>query len=325
MFEREAPSPSDANLSHFYGLALPLVKRGLPVAPVQLENVPLPGFLDSERVLLLSYQGQKPLSAEVHPALAEWVKRGGVLIVVDDDSDPFNAVREWWNEEGKMAGTARGNLFEALGVKDANFAGEGDGATVPVGKGAVRWVKESPVALAGSAEGDARLAGIVRAAVEQAGVPWRETNGVALRRGPYLIGAGLDESVPGEAKTLQGRFVNLFDPELKVQTAVTLTPGARVFLLDLDAAQAAGPTVLASACRAVPVPGKRDEHGASWTVEGVGDTPAVVLIAGGSAPKAVRLEGKSLEGDAVRYDEANRLLSVRFSNEARGRELSVEY
>ena len=60
MFEREQPRPSDPHLSHFYGLALPLLKRGLPVTPVQLENVTLPGFLAGQRVLLLSYQGQKP-------------------------------------------------------------------------------------------------------------------------------------------------------------------------------------------------------------------------------------------------------------------------
>ena len=39
MFERGEPSSSDAHLSHFYGLALPLLKRGIPVEPVQLENL----------------------------------------------------------------------------------------------------------------------------------------------------------------------------------------------------------------------------------------------------------------------------------------------
>ena len=38
---------------------MPLLKRGMPVTPVQLENVTLPGFLEGQRVLLLSYQGQE--------------------------------------------------------------------------------------------------------------------------------------------------------------------------------------------------------------------------------------------------------------------------
>jgi hypothetical protein len=54
MFERGEPSPSDRHLGHFYGLALPLLARGLPVTPVQLENAVIPGFLDPFRVLLLN-------------------------------------------------------------------------------------------------------------------------------------------------------------------------------------------------------------------------------------------------------------------------------
>ena len=39
MFERGDPAPSDAHLGHIYGLAMPLLKHGIPVTPVQLENV----------------------------------------------------------------------------------------------------------------------------------------------------------------------------------------------------------------------------------------------------------------------------------------------
>ena len=97
MFERGDPMPSDTHLSHIYGLALPLLKRGMPVTPVQLENLGLAGYLDPFRVLFLTYQGMKPLSADVHAPLVDWVKRGGALVVVDDDSDPYNGVRDWWN------------------------------------------------------------------------------------------------------------------------------------------------------------------------------------------------------------------------------------
>ena len=49
-----------------------------------------------------------------------------------------------------------------------------------------------------------------------------------------------------------GRFVNLFDSELRVRDQVTLDSGSRQFLLDLDAAHSRKPHLLASACRAVP-------------------------------------------------------------------------
>jgi hypothetical protein len=58
MFERADPHASDANLGSFYGLALPLLKYGIPVEPVQIESAarsprisePLPAaFVDLRR------------------------------------------------------------------------------------------------------------------------------------------------------------------------------------------------------------------------------------------------------------------------------------
>lgn len=328
MFQREQPAPSDPNMAHVYGLMLPLLKRGMPVTPVQLENVALPGFLDPQRVLLLSYEGQKPPTPDVHAALADWVKKGGVLVMVDDDHDPYNRVREWWNEDGKNEHIPRRHLFEALGVKDGDFAAnaslDGPEAVAPlvsVGKGAVIWLRESPVKFALSVAADARLANAMKSAAAKAGLEWKETNYLALRRGPYLVGAGLDESVGGAAKELKGRFVNLFDPDLKVQRSIALSAGARVFLLNLDAVKSETPRVLASACKALPA--GHDEHFTSWTVEGVGATPAVVLIASAQAPKTVQLEQKPL--DSFTYDAGEGLLTIRFENEARPRKLRVEF
>ena len=79
-----------------------------------------------------------------------------------------------------------------------------------------------------------RVAQIARKAADSVHVQWRETDHLLLRRGPYLIGAGLGESVPCEAKELKGRFVSFFDPELRVRSGVTLSPASRYFLLDLD-------------------------------------------------------------------------------------------
>ena len=42
MFQRGEPNPSDQDLGSFYGLAMPLVKHGIPAEPVQLENATPP-------------------------------------------------------------------------------------------------------------------------------------------------------------------------------------------------------------------------------------------------------------------------------------------
>jgi hypothetical protein len=120
MFQRADPQPSDANLGSFYGLAMPLVKRGVPAEPVQIESAGAPGFLNRYKLLLLTYEGQKPPRPEFHTVLAKWVRDGGALVVVDDDGDPYHAVREWWNTAPHSYQTPRQHLFEALGIpKDA--------------------------------------------------------------------------------------------------------------------------------------------------------------------------------------------------------------
>ncbi|MHA3770433.1 hypothetical protein ACXR0O_02720 [Verrucomicrobiota bacterium sgz303538] len=320
MFQREQPTPSDPNMAHFYGLALPLVKRGSPVTPVQLENVTMPGFLDEQRVLILTYQGQKPLTSEVHTALAEWVRKGGVLVMVDNDKDPYNRLREWWNDEGKSDRIPRQHLFDLLGVKDDDFT-DRTAPIVPVGKGSVMWLRHDPVQFALSNKADSRLAEMIKMATGKAGLTWKETNYLALRRGPYVIAAGLDESIEADPLQLKGRFVNLFDPELKVQHSYTISPGARVFLLDLDAVKSEPPRLLASACKALPV--KRDDGVAAWTIEGIGDTPAIVLISTAKPPRWIKLDQQPL--DTFTYDAAEGLLHIRFPNESRPRELAIEF
>ena len=312
MFQREQPTPSDPNMAHFYGLALPLLKRGIPLTPVQLENVILPGFLDTEKILLLSYQGQKPMSAAVHPPLAEWVRKGGILILADDDQDPYNHAREWWNDDGKTQKIPRQHLFETLGLTDGQFTGK----PVKIGNGSVIWLRENPASFALSEQGDTRLTTTVKHAAEAAGLTWKETNHLALKRGPYLIAAGLDESIQAPPEILTGRFVNLFDPQLRLQQSFTIDPGSRYFLLDLDAVKKSDtPQVLASACKALPL--KTNQ----WTVEGVANTPAIVLIATAKPPQSIQLDGTAITD----FTHAAGLLHIRFPNESRPRVLTVEF
>ncbi|HXT39884.1 MAG TPA: hypothetical protein VN887_07670 [Candidatus Angelobacter sp.] len=321
MFERSDPASSDEHMSHVYGMALPLLKRGMPITPVQLENVTIPHYLDGFHVLLLTYHGMKPLDAAVHAPLAEWVKHGGVLVICDDDTDPYNKVREWWNSGAIRYATPREHLFEKLGLKENQSKMEGTPETIKVGKGGVIWARENPATLAASADGDAEIIRIVKQAAISAKLKWRETGHLLLRRGPYIIAAGLDESISSEPKLISGRFVNLFDPELRVQESITLVPGSRFFLLDLDAFHGHESRLLASACRALPL--KQNAKQISLEVEGIARTPAIVLLRSPKAPRAVTLDGSAL--DSFDYSPTPQLLWVRFTNDARPRELSVVY
>jgi len=322
MFQRGDPQPSDPHLSHVYGLALPLLKRGVPLTPVQLENVPMRGYLKDSRVLFLTYRGMKPLEAVVHEPLGRWVKDGGVLVVCDDDADPYNSVREWWNSGGLSFRSPREHLFHLLGLGDwAPPESEDQPAFKDVGRGGVYWLCRDPAALARSAEGDAQVASLASAAARRAGLRWRETNHLLVRRGPYVIAAGLDEAGDSAAYELRGRFVSLFDPDLRVSNRFALEPGRRAFLLDLAVLKPKRPQVLAAACKTL----LREQSGRQLkiAVEGVGNTPAVVLLHSPSRPELVELEGKPL--DAIEYSSAEKLLWIRFPNEPRQRELMIRY
>lgn len=321
MFERGDPSPSDPDMGHIYGMAMPLLMRGMPVTPVQLENVAIPHYLDPFHILFLTYDGMKPLSPEPHSALADWVKRGGVLVVCDDDADPYNKVHDWWNSGGLHYDTPRQDLFERLGI-DQNMARPGQlHETAKVGNGAVIWLHENPADMTRQPHGDKPLIEIAKEAASLAKTNWSEKNYLMLRRGPYVIAAGLDDSIGGEPQVLHGHFVDLFDSSLSARDQITISPGSRYYLLDLDKINCQTPCVLASACRVNIL--KQNEENFSAYVEGVKNTPAIILIKSALPPKSIHLGFHRIKN--FNYSADDQLLRVYFINESRQRKLTVVF
>jgi hypothetical protein len=305
MFQRADPQPSDANLGSFYGLAMPLLKRGVPVEPVQIESANATNFLNRYKLLMLTYEGQKPPKPEFHAALAKWVRDGGALVVVDDDSDPYNAVREWWNTAPRAYKTPRHHLFEALGLPlDSTGLHK-------VGKGVVVREAQSPAALTYKSGGAETVRKATRQAAAAVKLAWKETDSLVLRRGPYLVAAGLDESVPnGPPYMLRGTYLNLFDPELTILTDVTVAPRSRMLLLDLNRVKAAGTKVVAAAFRVRDE--KSDGKTLQFQADGIGDTNGIAQIAVPAAPVEVLVAGQPL--DPSKYDLSRGMLRMRFPN-----------
>ena len=317
MFQRGGPSPSDPHLGSFYGLALPLLKRGLPVEPVQMENAVLPGALKPYKVLLMTYEGMKPPTAEDSAALATWVKGGGVLVFVDDDKDPFNQVRAWWNTAPNHYATPREAFFAQLGLAEGAAPGPHR-----VGKGSLIYDAASPAALTYRKEGADRIRDLIQGACRAARLPYRETNFLALRRGPYLVAAGLDESLPDAPHRLTGHFVDLFDAGLPLLNAVTLTPGSRSLLLDLDRMRSQGPVILAAACKTVGarrLPG----GGIRFHAAGPDNTEAAVRLRLDAPPQVVTVDGAALAPGGQTWDTATHTLLLRFPNSASGHWVTI--
>jgi hypothetical protein len=231
-------------------------------------------------------------------------------------------VREWWNTIGMSYKTPREHLFEKLNFNKSVSKGADEKQTEwRFGRGGVIWTRQNPAKLAQSATGAERVVSLVHHAADLSEINWLETNYLLLRRGPYVIASGLDESVEGATKVLRGRFINLFDSQLRVQTEIRLEPGSRFLLRDLDATSIAQPEVLQSACKSLVV--KRDDNSVSLAAEGVGETPGVVLMQCAKSPQAITLDGEALKD--FDYSARDKLLWIRFANSAQPRTLSLSF
>ena len=96
-----------------------------------------------------------------------------------------------------------------------------------------------------------------------------------LRRGPYVSAGGMNESVSDEPVTLQGRFVNLYDPHLGVLENPRIAPDTRWLLVDLSRCPSHAWVVAAA--------GRMDDetlgdHSLSFTVSGMAQTTCAVRV-----------------------------------------------
>jgi hypothetical protein len=224
------------NWSSFYGLALPMLKQGIPVRPVQLDNVRrFSGYLDDYKVLVLSYEFMKPEYPDLHNAVAQWVKNGGALIYVGDGSDEFHKVREWWNQGKCNYNTPAEHLFESLGL-DAKL----EAGIYSVGKGVFAYMDVHPIKCAANAANAEKLRETIRQAaalLKDDSIQMDPHNYFILHRGPYVIASVLDESVEDKPFEFNGSFVNLFEADLPVINKLVVNPGSQALLYDLSKAK----------------------------------------------------------------------------------------
>lgn len=240
----------DPQFSNFYGQTLPLVKRGVPVETVHMENLSYPATLKDIKVLVMSYSNMKPMSPSVHQYLADWVKKGGVLVYCGRDDDPYQTVLEWWNSHGDHFSAPSGHLFKLLGIapklKDADIQ------RFSVGKGRVYVIRQDPKEFVMQPDGDsAYIALLQKAYAKDAGAGTLQfKNSLYLERGPYDIVSVMDESQGTEPYVVSGPVIDMFDPSLPVLSEKSVAPGHQALLFDVSRVKdKKRPQVLVSAAR----------------------------------------------------------------------------
>ncbi len=322
-------STADPEMDGFFGLAMPLLKRGISLKIAHLEHVHIADYLKKFDVLVLSYDFMKPPTGQLHESLVEWVRQGGVLLYVGNERPgEFDAVDAWWNRAPHSYAKPVDHLFHTMGVRTSRRR-----SAESVGKGACLSLPIAAASPAQSRDDAATYAEAVRIAYEsgrQTDGAWKEPSVISVRRGRYLIVACLDE-FSGEARTpsFRGPFVDLFSPGLPVRAQVDPKPGGRYLLYDIS--QALENEVIAAAGRVESGNGSKDEPFIITTPEGVNGQ---LVLRTSSRPTSVILRYVGRESPDERsgrshqvewsFDEYYRLLRVAYKGSPKGVLISVE-
>lgn len=303
----------DPQLANFYGQAMPLVKAGVPVKTVHMENLGFDKALADTKVLLMSYSNMKPLDPEAHNHIAEWVRNGGVVVFSGTDTDPFQGVREWWNTGDRNFPTPSAHLFESMGMPSAPDEGE-----YSYGKGTVYVSRTDPKDYVLTKGASKKLISIVeRMFKEKAkGGKIKYKNSFHLRRGPYDIIAVVDEGADNKAYTMKGTYIDLFDPALPIVKKKEVAPGSQALLYDVRRVEDRNkPQILASASRAYEE--ARTTSSYSYVAKSPAETHNVSRVLLPAKPKSVKVNGEEVF-DTSSWDSASRTYLVEFENSPEG-------
>lgn len=304
----------DPQLANFYGMALPLVKRGVPVKTVHIENLGFPATLASTKVLVMTYSNMKPLDPSAHDHLNEWVRNGGVLLFCGSDKDPFQNVPEWWSTNGNSYSSPSQHLFSLMGIPENAVEGN-----YKVGKGTVCVMRHDPKDFILSADGDAGFISTLTNLYEKnakAG-KLKFKNSYFLHRGPYTLAAVVDESVDNKPLMFRGKYIDMFDPKLPVKDIVGVNPGSQAMLLDLaNVKNGNKPSVLAASFRESDEKSEKGKY--SFVAKSPVDTDGIARVLLPSAPKSVTIDGVESYVPSA-WDASSRTYLIEFDNHPDGR------
>jgi len=307
----------DPQLSNFYGQALPLLKRGIPVKTLHIENVAFAETWKDTKLLVMSYSNMKPLTPDAHQYLAKWVKAGGVLVYCGRDNDPFQTVKEWWSTGNNHYNAPSEHLFELLGMDRVAKEGE-----YHSGKGTVYVIRHDPKEFVLQADNDKNFMAVIRQLYEQKAKAGELTfkNYFLLERGPFDLIAVMDESVSDHPFTVKGCFIDLYDPQLPVLSEKVVLPGEQSFLYNVGRVpDPKKPQVLASAARVYNE--KINKTGYSFTAKSPLNTTNAMRVLLPYAPKTMTItdsSGQLLTGVQPAWDQTSKTCFISFENHPDG-------
>jgi len=311
----------DPALSNFYGMALPLLKHGIPIQIVQMEHLEKPQALDGINVLLMSYANMKPLKASYHKTVAQWVKAGGALIYLGRDNDPYQKVPEWWNSDPNQFEAPSHHLFKLLNIDVPENSAE-----FQFGDGFVFVLRQNPKEFIIEKRAHALLREKVFSLLRKVNKAeiWQEKNFFHLKRGPYEIISVFEESCSEKPYSIKGRFVDLFDSSLPVVYEKLLAPGNRALLYNLDFNAQQKPYIIAAASGVSEDVQKNGTY--KFCLKGPKNTKGKIRIYLPQKPGNISMQNvdKKKCGEVFEWDEKSQTTLINYPNSPEGVRIKVE-
>jgi len=312
----------DPELSNFYGQALTLVKKGVPVELVHSENLENIESLRGIRVLIMSYSNMKPSNAEEHKQIAKWVSEGGVLIYCGKDDDPYQKVYEWWNINGNKFNAPSEHLFGLMNIKPDAADGK-----YSFGSGSVYVLRRNPKEFVLQKNGDAKFLSVVKDAYENTAKAGKLKfkNYFHLERGPYDIVSVMDENADTKPYTVKGPVIDLFNPELPVLSSKKVNPNTEAFLYNLKRiTDRKRPQVLAAAARITNEAFSKTQY--SFVAKSPAKTTNCMRILLTKKPQSIVI--KDSKGNIINdfnssWDETSKTCKLSFENSPDGVNVTI--
>ena len=308
-----------AAFPQFFGMAMPLLKYGLPIKPVQLDNVRrFAGYLDDISFAVLSYEYIKPEAPDVNTALISWVKKGGTLLYIGDGSDPFHQISSWWRQSGYD--NPAQHLFEMAGLsrdlKDGSY---------PVDQGRIIVWNMVPARICLEAALADSYRRLVKDALAAESIDWQYRNDLTLHRGPYIISAVMDESVTEEKKTFDGLFADMLENDYRIITHKEIAPDESALLFDFSVIEDEEFRVIGTSARVESAALTRD--GLDLRLKTADKIKAFTRV---RLPRAVtqvsaKAEDGSMTEVSMEWDETTRTLLVGYDSQAKAVEVTCRF
>lgn len=212
----------------FFSMALPFIKEGVPIRPIQFENLSrYDEYLKEYNFILLSYEWMKPQNENEHEKIRQWVQNGGTLIYTGDGKSPYHKIPAWWNTGRNHYAEPAEHLFERMNLPLEN-------GVYAYGKGKVLCFRIAPAMLSLDEERTEKwVSDIMKATAPE----HASQNHFIMRRGAYKIITCMDECKIKSPVTIRGNYIDMLSDKFAPICEKTVHPGDVGIVYDLDYSQ----------------------------------------------------------------------------------------